>query len=96
MILLIIAVCVLSILFVILGFTTFNLLKKQEKAEDILMSYLEYLDNISRTIEMSDKMLKDLDRKGSFKSDDEVGFFFEQIQQIQDILNDFKVVRLKE
>jgi hypothetical protein len=96
MILLIIAVCVLSILVVILGFTTFNLLKKQEKAEDILMSYLEYLDNISRTIEMSDKMLKDLDRKGSFKSDDEVGFFFEQIQQIQDILNDFKVVRLKE
>ena len=96
MILLIVAVCVLSILVVILGFTTFNLLKKQEKAEDILMSYLEYLDNISRTIEMSDKTLKDLDRKGSFKSDDEVGFFFEQIQQIQDILNDFKVVRLKE
>jgi hypothetical protein len=83
-------------LVVILGFTTFNLLRKQEKAEDILISYLEYLDNISRTIEMSDKMLKDLDRKESFKSDDEIGFFFESIQQIQDILNDFKVVRLKE
>jgi hypothetical protein len=45
---------------------------------------------------MSDKMLKDLDGKESFKSDDEIGFFFESIQQIQDILNDFKVVRLKE
>ena len=96
MILLIVSVCVLSVLVIILGFTTSNLLKKQEKAEDILMSYLEYLDNISRTIEMSDRMLKDLDRKGTFKSDDEIGFFFESIQQIQDILNDFKVVRLKE
>jgi hypothetical protein len=91
-----IIISILSILVVILGFTTFNLLRKQEKAEDILMSYLEYLDNISRTIEMSDKMLKDLDGKESFKSDDEIGFFFESIQQIQDILNDFKVVRLKE
>jgi hypothetical protein len=91
-----IIISILSILVVILGFTTFNLLRKQEKAEDILISYLEYLDNISRTIEMSDKMLKDLDRKESFKSDDEIGFFFESIQQIQDILNDFKVVRLKE
>lgn len=91
-----IIISILSILVVIFGFTTFNLLRKQEKAEDILMSYLEYLDNISRTIEMSDKMLKDLDRKESFKSDDEIGFFFESIQQIQDILNDFKVVRLKE
>jgi hypothetical protein len=91
-----IIISILSILVVILGFTTFNLLRKQEKAEDILISYLEYLDNISRTIEMSDKMLKDLDGKESFKSDDEIGFFFESIQQIQDILNDFKVVRLKE
>ena len=71
-------------------------MRKQEKAEDILLSYMDYLDRISRTIEMSDKTLKDLDRKGSFKSDDEIGFFFESVQQIQEILNDFKVVRLKE
>jgi hypothetical protein len=91
-----IIISILSILVVIFGFTTFNLLRKQEKAEDILISYMEYLDKISRTIEMSDKTLKDLDQKGSFQSDDEVGFFFKSIQQIQNILNDFKVVRLKE
>lgn len=96
MIALIIAVCVLSVMVVILGFTTFNLLKKQEKAEDILVSYMEYLDKISRTIEISDKMLKELDHKGSFKSDDEIGFFFDSVKGIQDILNDFKVVRIKD
>ena len=96
MIALIISTSILGMLVVILGFTTINLMRKQEKAEDVLISYMEYLDNLSRTIEVSDKKLKEIDRKGTFKSDDEVGFFFESIQQIQDILNDFKVIRLKE
>jgi hypothetical protein len=80
----------------ILGFTTFNLLKKQEKAEDVLIEYLTYLDKLSRVIEASDKKLKEIDNKGTFKSDDEVGFFFKSVQQIQDILNEFKVIRMKE
>ena len=70
-------------------------MRKQEKAEDVLVSYMEYLDRLSRAIEISDKTLKELDRNGTFKSDDEVGFFFESIQQIQDILNDFKVIRIQ-
>jgi hypothetical protein len=90
-----IIIAVLSLLVVFFGFSTFNLMKKQEKAEDILVSYMEYLDKISHTIEMSDKTLKELDQKETFKSDDEIGFFFKSVQQIQDILNDFKVVRLK-
>ena len=90
-----ISISVLSILVVILGFTTFNLLKKQEKSEDILVSYLEYLDRISRVIEISDQKLKELDKSEMFKSDDEVGFFFDGVKQIQDILNDFKLIRIK-
>ena len=86
---------------VILGYTTFNLLRKLEKQEDalnnqtiILSSYLSYLNKISDIIEFSDKKLKEVDHKGSFKSDDEVGFFFEEIKQIQDALNQFKVKNL--
>jgi hypothetical protein len=86
-----IVIAVLSILVVILGFTTFNLLRKNEKAEDIVVGYLIYLDKISKVIEASDEKLKKIDYKGSFRSDDEVGFFFEQIKKIQDILNDFKL-----
>jgi len=73
-----------------------NLSRKQEKAEDILISYMEYLDRLSRVIEISDKTLNEIDHKGSFKSDDEIGFFFKSIQQIQDILNEFKVLRIKD
>ena len=86
---------------VILGYTTFNLLRKLEKQEDainnqatILSSYLSYLNKISDIIDFSDKKLREVDYKGSFSSDDEVGFFFEEIKQIQSTLNQFKVKNL--
>ena len=85
----------LSVLVVILGFTTFNLMRKNEKQEDILAEYLIYLDRLSKTIDASDKKLKEIDQKGTFKSDDEVGYFFKSIQDIQDILNDFKLKEIK-
>jgi|TARA_R110001592_G_scaffold3936_5_gene22353 hypothetical protein len=87
----IIVIAILSVLVVVFGFTTFNLLKKNEKAEDIVLGYLVYLDKISRVIEISGDKLKKVDYKGSFESDDEVGFFFKQIKDIQDILNEFKL-----
>jgi hypothetical protein len=91
MILLTISVCILAPLAVVLGFTTFNLMKKNEKAEDIVVSYLEYLDKLSRTIEISDKKLKELDKGGVFEKDDEVGVIFQSIIKIQEILNEFNV-----
>ena len=87
--------CILSVTSVILGFTTFNLLRKNEKQEDILSEYLNYLDGLSKTIDASDKKLKEIDQAGTFKSDDEVGYFFKSIQDIQDILNDFKLKEIK-
>ena len=90
-----IIISTLSVLVVILGFTTFNLMRKNEKQEDILAEYLQYLDRLSKTIDASDKKLKEIDRAGTFKSDDEVGYFFKSIQDIQDILNDFKLKEIK-
>jgi hypothetical protein len=84
-------ISVLSILVVILGFTTYNLLRKNEKQEDIVAGYLTYLDNLSRTIEISDKKLKELDRGGVFEKDDEVGVIFQSIVKIQEILNEFNL-----
>ena len=86
-----ITISVLAVLVVILGFTTYNLLKKNEKQEDIMAGYLTYLDNLSRTIEISDKKLKELDRGGVFEKDDEVGVIFQSILKIQEILNEFNL-----
>tara|TARA_Y100000034_G_C6573068_1_gene248411 strand:- start:46 stop:330 length:285 start_codon:yes stop_codon:yes gene_type:complete len=90
-----ILISLLGVLVVILGFTTFNLLRKNEKQEDVLMGYLDYLDKLSKVIEVSDKKLKEIDHSGVFKADDEVGQFFDSIKEIQSILNDFKMTRLK-
>ena len=91
----IIAIVILSILVIILGYTTINLLRKNEVAEDIVVSYLQYLDQISRVIEISDEKIKKVDIKGSFEGDDEVGFFFTTIKDIQNILNDFNIKKEK-
>tara|TARA_A100001201_G_scaffold118757_1_gene102313 strand:+ start:281 stop:559 length:279 start_codon:yes stop_codon:yes gene_type:complete len=84
-------ITLLSVIVVILLFTTFNLLRKNEKQEDILVEYMKYLNKISQTIEVSDTQLKKLDSLGRFESDDEVGFFFQSIKKIQKILNEFKI-----
>ena len=90
----IITIVILSVLVIALGYTTYNLLRKNEKQEDILASYLSYLDRLSRVIEVSDEKLKQIDSRGTFQSDDEIGFFFQQIKGLQDILNDFQLKKL--
>jgi len=87
----ILTIIILFILVVVLGYTTFNLLKKNEKQEDILTGYMAYLNKISDTIELAENKMNEVDAKGSFKSDDEVGFFFEQIKTIQTALNSFVI-----
>ena len=89
-----ITITILSILVVVLGYTTFNLLRKIENAEDILISYMQYLSKIDTAIKESDKKLKEIDEKDSFKSDDEFGWFFIEIKKIQMILNEFTIKEL--
>ena len=40
------------------------------------------------------KFLKKIDIKGSFEGDDEIGYFFKTIKQIQEILNDFNIKKI--
>ena len=90
----IILTIILGLAVVVLGYTTFNLLRKNERQEDILASYLTYLNKISDIIDMSDKKINEIDVKGSFQSDDEIGFFFTNIKMIQDVLNQFRIKNL--
>ena len=91
-------ICILIVLILILAYTTYNLLHKNEKLEDmiegqskILGGYMTYLNKISDIIDHSSKRLKEVDAKGSFESDDEIGFFFEQLKSIQQVLNQFNI-----
>jgi uncharacterized membrane protein YukC len=87
----IIIISVLSVLVVILGYTTFNLLRKNEKAEDIINSYYDFFNTFSTQIDESQKRLEEIDQKGIFKSDDEIGWFFNEIKKIQNNISKFKI-----
>ena len=75
---------------VILGYTTINLLFKNEQAEDMVISQQKYISSISEIIKNSEKRLKEIDEKEVFKSDDEIGWFFNEIKKIQNILTQYK------
>lgn len=75
---------------VILGYTTINLLVKNEKSEDIIISQQKYISSISEIIKNSEKKIKEIDEKEIFKSDDEIGWFFNELKKIQNILSQYK------
>ena len=88
MILTIIAI-ILGILVVVLGFTTFNLLRKVESLEDYVVDYNEFVTKLRDQISSSTDRLKQIDQKGTFEGDDEIGWFFNEVKIIQNELDKF-------
>jgi type II secretory pathway pseudopilin PulG len=86
-----IVIGILGILVVILGYTTFNLLRKNEKAEDIILSQNMFINKTSEQINASQKRLEEIDEKGTFQGDDEIGWFFNEVKIIQNDLSRFKI-----
>ena len=69
---------------IILSYIIINLLRKVEKYEDITVEQADYMNNISNLVKDSQKHLKNLDEKGVFQSDDEVGYFFDNLKKVQE------------
>ena len=81
----------LSLLVVVFLYTTFNLLRKNEKYEDLTEGYRVFILRFQQQVKESDKRIKEIDSKGTFSSDDEVGYFFNELKKIQDSLTNFRV-----
>jgi hypothetical protein len=76
-------IIILLILISVLGFTTWNLLRKLEKYEDIQEKYQKTYINLSKLIKVADIKLNELDSKQTFSSDDEIGWFFNYTKELQ-------------
>ena len=70
---------ILGIIATFFGVVTFYALRRINEYENIIL-------NISNTIESIKLQLKTIDDKGTFESDDEVGFFFQEIKQLSNDL----------
>ena len=84
-------IIILSLLVAIFGYATFNLLRKNEKAEDIILSQQEFINKVQEQAVFTEKRLEQIDKKGTFKSDDEIGWFFNEIKVLQKGLSQFKI-----
>ena len=78
----IIATIILTIATTTMGFALMNLLKKNEYLEDFIAKQ-------SDAINQCDLRLKQIDDKNIFYSDDEIGWFFQEVKKIQEALNEF-------
>jgi hypothetical protein len=75
----------------IIGYIIYNLYSKNVKLEEMVLERERTLETLSDIINESDRVLKELDKLGAFKSDDEIGFFFNNVKAIQETLNEFSV-----
>ena len=65
------------------------LIRRNNALEKAVAQQREYIDAISIIVNNSDQKLKELDTLGAFQADDEVGIFFQNLREIQNIINDF-------
>jgi len=73
----------------IIGIAGFLLVSKNSKLEKALVEQQRYIDAISIVIEDSANTIQELDNRGAFEADDEVGTFFRNLKEIQNVLNQF-------
>ena len=78
----IILIITLTIIITTSFFVIRNLIIKNERLED-------FISKQSEAIEACDQRLKQIDDKGIFYADDEIGWFFKEVQKIQEALNEF-------
>ena len=71
----------LSLVIITLGWTTFNLTRKVERLET-------WIENYAQRIQDTQDVLKEIDSKGSFEADDEIGVVFTSIKEAVDELNE--------
>ena len=73
---------ILAIVITVSFFIIRNLILRNEQLED-------FISKQSDAISACDQRLKQLDDKNIFYADDEIGFFFKEVQKIQEALNEF-------
>lgn len=88
---------IVILVFLIAGYVIFNLLKKVENYEDSIEKLSEQISQrddffmkICELIKVSDEKIKRLDDNATFSGDDEIGFFFSTVRDIQQYMTAYK------
>jgi len=83
----IIAIIILSLALLGSLYANYNLLKNYEQSEEYVENLESWVNQFSKTVTEMNQRLKKIDKRGSFSSDDEVGYFFKELKNIITELN---------
>ena len=75
----------------IVGYIIRNLMVQNEKLTQLVEERDIYINNLDAVIEDITKRLQEVDNKGTFASDDEVGFFFNSLKKMSETLHVYKI-----
>ena len=81
------------LIFGTISYVIWNLMRKNEKLEDAIDKRDKYIDTMSTIMSESDRKIKEIDSKQIFESDDEIGWFFKGIKEIQELINEYNINR---
>jgi uncharacterized membrane protein len=82
-------IMILIILLILLGYITYNLMIKVEKLENVNETQENYILEFYQLVKYSEDRIKEIDSKQLFQSDDEVGFFFTNLKNIQELISEY-------
>jgi|TARA_B100000073_G_C23736371_1_gene572314 hypothetical protein len=70
-----------SIISIVLSVLLFYSLRRINNYENLIIQF-------QQIVEYTNERVKTIDASGHFESDDEIGFFFKEVQQLSTMLND--------
>ena len=82
-------IIILSVLLIAALYVIYNLFRKVEVLETLAEKHSDYLVRLNDMVSVSTKRLDEIDDKGAFSSDDEIGWFFTYVKQVQDLLKQY-------
>ena len=91
----IITIIILSILLCVSLYANWNLLRKNEAQEDDIEFMETWMNNISTQTNDVLRKARELDRKGIFEKDDEVGSLYSELKKIIETLENL-IVKVNE
>jgi len=75
-------IILLLIASIAMGYSIWNLIKQNEDLEETVIYYQTKLSSLREQVLDMEIQLKEIDIRGSFASDDEVGFVFKEIKEM--------------
>tara|TARA_B100000131_G_scaffold304958_1_gene330464 strand:+ start:76 stop:348 length:273 start_codon:yes stop_codon:yes gene_type:complete len=82
-------IIILSLIIFGCSYVIWNLNSKVTIYEDQIEEYQNWIDSFADTVEDVDKKLKEIDSKGTFEADDEVGTFFTTLKVLMGQITEY-------